>query len=85
MDCSLPNSCLWDFPAKNPGVGCHFLLQGIFPTTESNLGLLHWQEESLPSEPPVINYNRKGRSSLVAQWQSLVGYSPWGPLRARHD
>ena len=58
-------------------MGCHFLLQGIFPTKELNLGLLHWQEESLPPEPPVIN--RKGRSSLVAQWQSLAGYSPWGP------
>ena len=22
--------CPWDFPCKNPGVGCHFLLQGIF-------------------------------------------------------
>ena len=22
--------CLWDFPGKNTGVGCHFLLQGIF-------------------------------------------------------
>ena len=22
--------CLWDFPSKNTGVGCHFLLQGIF-------------------------------------------------------
>ena len=53
-------------------MGCHFLLQGIFPTKESNLGLLHWQEESLPSEPPVINYNRKRWSSLVAQWQSLA-------------
>ena len=26
---------------KNTGVGCHALLQGIFPTWESNLGLLH--------------------------------------------
>ena len=25
-------SCPWDFPGKNMGVGCHFLLQGIFPT-----------------------------------------------------
>ena len=25
-------SCLWDSPGKNTGVGCHFLLQGIFPT-----------------------------------------------------
>ena len=24
--------CPWDFPGKNNGVGCHFLLQGIFPT-----------------------------------------------------
>ena len=26
-----------DFPGKNTGVGCHFLLQGIFPTQGSNL------------------------------------------------
>ena len=24
--------CLWDFPGKNIGEVCHFLLQGIFPT-----------------------------------------------------
>ena len=24
----------WDFPGKNTGVGCHFLLQGIFPTRD---------------------------------------------------
>ena len=38
----------WDFPGKSPGVGCHFLLQGIFPTQGSNPGLLHWQADSLP-------------------------------------
>ena len=27
--------CLWDFPGRNPGVGCHFLLQGIFPAIKS--------------------------------------------------
>ena len=31
----------WNSPGKNTEVGCHFLLQGIFPTQESNLGLLH--------------------------------------------
>ena len=31
----------WDFPGKNTGVGCHFLLQRIFPTQESNPHLLH--------------------------------------------
>ena len=24
--------CPWDFPDKNTGAGCHFLLQGMFPT-----------------------------------------------------
>ena len=33
--------CPWDSPGKNTGGGCHFLLQGIFPTQESNPGLLH--------------------------------------------
>ena len=33
--------CPWDSPGKNTGVGCHSLLQGIFPTQELNWGLLH--------------------------------------------
>ena len=32
----LPILCLCDFPDKNSGVGCCFLLQGIFPTQGSN-------------------------------------------------
>ena len=31
----------WNFPGKNTGVSCHFLLQGIFPTQVSNLWLGH--------------------------------------------
>ena len=31
-------------PGKNTGVGCHFLLQGIFPTQGSNPGLLHCRQ-----------------------------------------
>ena len=38
----------WNSSGKNTGVGCHFLLQGIFPTQGSNLQLLHWQADSLP-------------------------------------
>ena len=34
----------WDFLGKSPGVGCHFLLQGIFLTQGSNLGLLHCRQ-----------------------------------------
>ena len=33
----------WDSPGKNITVGCHFLLQGIFPTKGSNPCLQHWQ------------------------------------------
>ena len=33
-----------DFPGKNAGVGCHFLLQGIFLTQGSNSGLLHCRQ-----------------------------------------
>ena len=36
--------CPWDFPGKNTGVGCHFLLRRIFLTQGSNphlLNLLH--------------------------------------------
>ena len=39
----------WDSPGKNTGVGCHSLLQGIFPIQGSNL---HWQAGSLPLVPP---------------------------------
>ena len=37
----LGSSCPWDSPGKNTGVGGHALLQGIFPTQEVNLCLLH--------------------------------------------
>ena len=37
-----PGSCFHgDSPGKNAGVGCHALLQGLFPTSGSNPGLLH--------------------------------------------
>ena len=34
----------WDFQGKSTGVGCHFLLQGIFPTQGSNPGLSHCRQ-----------------------------------------
>ena len=37
MDCPARLLCPWDSPGKNTGVGCHFLLQGIFLTQGSNL------------------------------------------------
>ena len=45
----------WDFLGRSTGVGCHFLLQGFFPTQGLNLCLLHLlhrQAGSLPLVPP---------------------------------
>ena len=36
--------CPWDSPGKSTGMGCHFLLQGIFPTQGSNPGLPHCRQ-----------------------------------------
>ena len=42
MDCSPPGfSVHGNSPGKNARVGCHALLQGIFPTQGWNPGLLH--------------------------------------------
>ena len=60
MNCSPSGSSVHgDSPGKNTGVGCHALLQGIFPTQGSNLCLsclLHWQTDSLPQVPPGKPY-----------------------------
>ena len=38
--CQIPLSMgIWDYPGITTGVGCHALLQGIFPTQGLNLGL----------------------------------------------
>ena len=45
MDGSLPGSSVHGiFPGKNTGVDYHFLLQGIFPTQQWNLGLPHCRQ-----------------------------------------
>ena len=60
----------WGSPGKNTGVDCHLLLQGIFPTQDSNPHLLclpHWQVGSLPLVPPgkprIILCNTKTKST----------------------
>ena len=51
--------CPWDSPGKNTEGGCHFLLQGIFPTQGLNPHLqclLLWQADSLPLSSLGIPY-----------------------------
>ena len=57
-----------DFPGKNTGVGCQFLLQGIFPTQGLNPGLQHWQAASLP----VGHLGTPGARVLCANANSQV-------------
>ena len=40
--------CPWDFQGKSTGVGCHFLLQGIFPTQGLNPGFSHSRQTLYP-------------------------------------
>ena len=61
--------CPWNFPSKNTGVGCHVLLQGIFPTQGLSPQLLHWQD-SLPlchlgNPSPHLAVNKLGCCNLL--------------------
>ena len=44
LACQVPLSM--GFVRQNTGAGCHFLLQGIFPTQGWNSHLLNWQADS---------------------------------------
>ena len=60
-------------------MGCHFLLQGIFPTQGSNpclLCLLHWQAGSLPIVPPGKPEKWNQFSSVAQSCQELFA-TPW--------
>ena len=54
--------CPWDSPGKNTGVGCHSLLQGIFPTQRSNLSLLNYRQ---------ILYHLSHQESCSQTWLRL--------------
>ena len=44
----------WDFPGKGTGVGCHFLLQGVFPTRGLNPSLPHCKQMLYPLSHQII-------------------------------
>ena len=63
----------WNSPGKNPGVGCHSLLQGIFPTQGSNPGLLHCRQ-TLHN----LSYQGKPASEGCSNSGQGVDFSPGG-------
>ena len=69
--------CPWDFPDKSTGVGCHFLLQRIFPTQGSNLGLPHCKQTlyrlshqgSRPGNEHACNAGEVRDVGLIPSWE----------------
>ena len=57
----------WDFPGRSTGVGCHFLLQGIFPTQGSNPGLPRCRQTLYP----------------LSHYQCLIKNTAQGPPNGR--
>ena len=68
IDCSSPaSSDLGIFPGKNTGVGCHDLLQGIFPIQELNLGFLHCRQT-------FYHLSYQGSSPCIKRmWEGMNG------------
>ena len=52
--------CPWDSPGKNTGVGCHALLQVIFPTQGWNPYLLHCRQ--------ILYHLRHEGSPRILEW-----------------
>ena len=83
--------CPWNPSGKNTGVGCHSLLQGIFPTQELNPGLPHCSQmlyclshQGRPSKKGSTKECRQSHSSpmiVKLKWKSLshvqLFVNPW--------
>ena len=65
--------CPWDSPGKNTGVGCHSYLQGIFPTQQSNPGLLQCRQNlyllSHQGNPEIVYIH--AYTCMVANMQNM--------------
>ena len=57
--------CPWNSPGKNTEVGSCSLLQGIFPTQGSNLGLLHCM-------PILYHLSHQGSSIIFKDFQFIT-------------
>ena len=74
MDCSSPGSSVHGILHKSTRVGCHSLLQGIFPTQRQNTGSPALQADSLPlSHQGRLKKAQRGKSTLQLKqkgWQT---------------
>ena len=93
MDCSPPGSSVHgNSPSKNIEMGCHALLQGIFPTQGSNLGLPHCRrilyhlshQESPNTRNGFLIHLTKLLLSLFPKWGNWGSQSVTGPDSQRN-
>ena len=64
--------CSWDIPGKNIGVGCHFLLQRIFPTQGSKPDLLHCRQT-----PYWLSHERSPKEWKWELLSHVLFATPW--------
>ena len=74
----------WDFPGKDTGVGCHFLLQEIFLTQGLNLGLPHCRQTLYHLSQLGGRKHPHGHKSETSQTQIVVSeHRLWAPIMER--
>ena len=80
--------CLWNSPGKNTGVGCHLLLQEIFPSQGLNLCLLNCRQilsclnyQGSPGCKATTTFliigNNHGRNGCLIQMLNLGWLDVW--------
>ena len=79
--------CLWDYPGKSTGVGCHFLLQGIFLTQGLNWDLLHcrwilyhWDIGEVPLSPCILaisEHTKLWKIATASRPQWMLFFPTW--------
>ena len=76
MDCT-GFHCPWDSPGKNTGVGCHALLQGIFPIQGLNSVLPHcrWILYHLSHQGSLIYIIGNYKKNQLGSYLIAIGIS----------
>ena len=69
----------WDFPDKNAGVGCHFLLQGMKVKSESEVARQHIKKQRLHLANQGL-YSQKNGFSISHIWMWELDHKEgWAP------
>ena len=66
-----PLTSAWDFPGKNAGVGCHVLLQGIFPIQPLNL------VSALQGDSSLLSHQGQTIEFVFSNLLYLIVNYPW--------